>query len=77
MEKMRCYSQVTLLVCVFLRKSGFACRACNGLSDICIMRRQNMWTVMKRFDWNRLAAAELERHYAHNGRDNQSRIVMS
>ena len=39
----------------------------DGLSDICMLCNQKMWALISHFDWNRLPAAMLERHYLKNG----------
>ena len=41
------------------------------LSDGCILCSQKMLAFISRFYWNRIPAAELERHYLQNGRDEQ------
>ena len=43
-----------------------------GLSDSFILCSRHMWAFIGSFDWNRFPAAELERHYVQNGRDNQN-----
>ena len=43
-----------------------------GLSNSCILCSQDMWAFIISFDWNRLPAAESERHYLQNRRDNQN-----
>ena len=44
----------------------------NCLSNSCILCSQNLWAFINRFDWNRLPAAEFERHYLQNDRENQN-----
>ena len=42
----------------------------SGLTDTFILCSQKMLAFIGSFDWNRLPAAELERHYLQNGREN-------